>query len=64
MVKSGRARVAQMSARRSYAARAASYSSAVCTAAAYELYLSGEMIDYELSQERIDEALQRLPAVG
>ena len=31
---------------------------------AYERYLSGEMIDYELSQERIDAALARLPAVG
>src|SRR6266849_4379654 len=31
---------------------------------AYERYLSGEMIDYELSQERIDDALTRLPAVG
>src|SRR6266852_3929761 len=32
--------------------------------AAYEHYLSGEMIDYELSQERIDDALTRLPAVA
>ena len=32
--------------------------------AAYELYLSGEMEDFELSQERIDDALTRLPAVG
>ncbi len=31
--------------------------------AAYERYLSGEMEDYELSQERIDDALSRLPAV-
>ncbi len=31
---------------------------------AYERYLSGEMVDYDLSQERIDEALARLPAVG
>ena len=31
---------------------------------AYEKYLSGEMTDYELSQERIDAALSRLPAVG
>ena len=31
--------------------------------AAYERYLSGEMVDYELSQERIDDALTRLPAV-
>jgi len=30
---------------------------------AYEKYLSGEMTDFELSQERIDEALARLPAV-
>jgi len=32
--------------------------------AAYERYLSGEMEDFELSQERIDEALTRLPQVG
>ena len=32
--------------------------------AAYEHYLSGEMEDFELSQERIDDALTRLPAVG
>ena len=32
--------------------------------AAYERYLSGEMEDFELSQERIDEALSRLPAAG
>jgi len=32
--------------------------------AAYERYLSGEMEDFELSQERIDEALTRLPAAG
>jgi tryptophan synthase beta chain len=32
--------------------------------AAYERYLSGEMEDFELSQERIDDALTRLPAVG
>jgi tryptophan synthase beta chain len=30
---------------------------------AYERYLSGEMVDYDLSQERIDEALKHLPAV-
>jgi tryptophan synthase beta chain len=30
---------------------------------AYEKYLSGEMIDYDLPQERIDAALTRLPAV-
>src|ERR1700749_4202396 len=32
--------------------------------AAYERYLSGELEDFELSQERIDEALTRLPAAG
>jgi tryptophan synthase beta chain len=32
--------------------------------AAYERYLSGEMTDFELSQERIDDALTRLPVVG
>jgi tryptophan synthase beta chain len=32
--------------------------------AAYERYLSGEMEDFELSQERIDDALTRLPSVG
>src|SRR5204863_1531657 len=32
--------------------------------AAYERYLSGEMEDFELSQERIDDALTRLPAAG
>ena len=31
---------------------------------AYERYLSGEMTDFELSQERIDDALTRLPVVG
>ena len=31
--------------------------------AAYERYLSGEMTDFELSQERIDQALTHLPAV-
>src|SRR6266699_1700943 len=31
--------------------------------AAYERYLSGEMVDYELSQERIDDALTRLPVI-
>jgi tryptophan synthase beta chain len=31
---------------------------------AYERYLSGEMTDFELSQDRIDAALARLPAVG
>src|SRR5215510_11024364 len=31
--------------------------------AAYERYLSGEMEDFELSQERIDDALTRLPKV-
>src|SRR5438876_940887 len=31
--------------------------------AAYERYLSGEMEDFELSQERIDDALSRLPQV-
>ncbi len=30
---------------------------------AYERYLAGEMTDFELSQERIDAALTRLPAV-
>src|SRR5487761_155995 len=30
---------------------------------AYERYLSGEMVDYELPQDRIDAALARLPAV-
>jgi tryptophan synthase beta chain len=32
--------------------------------AAYQRYLSGEMEDFELSQERIDDALTRLPQVG
>src|SRR5271165_6706343 len=32
--------------------------------AAYELYLSGEMVDYDLSQERIDQALANLPRVS
>jgi tryptophan synthase beta chain len=32
--------------------------------AAYERYLSGEMTDFELSQDRIDDALTRLPVVG
>src|SRR6516225_1717223 len=32
--------------------------------AAYERYLTGEMEDFELSQERIDDALTRLPQVG
>src|SRR3989440_317499 len=32
--------------------------------AAYQRYLSGEMEDFELSQERIDDALTRLPTVG
>ena len=32
--------------------------------AAYERYLSGEMTDFELSQDRIDDALARLPNVG
>ncbi|HEX5296394.1 MAG TPA: TrpB-like pyridoxal-phosphate dependent enzyme, partial [Streptosporangiaceae bacterium] len=32
--------------------------------AAYQRYLSGEMEDFELTQERIDEALTRLPQVG
>ena len=31
--------------------------------AAYERYLTGEMEDFELSQERIDDALSRLPKV-
>jgi tryptophan synthase beta chain len=31
---------------------------------AYERYLSGEMIDFELPQDRIDAALANLPAVG
>ncbi|MBV9092819.1 MAG: TrpB-like pyridoxal phosphate-dependent enzyme [Streptosporangiaceae bacterium] len=31
---------------------------------AYERYLSGEMTDFELSAERIDAALARLPAAG
>jgi hypothetical protein len=31
--------------------------------AAYERYLTGEMEDFELSQERIDDALTRLPKV-
>jgi tryptophan synthase beta chain len=31
---------------------------------AYERYLSGEMVDYDLPQERIDEALTKLPAAG
>jgi tryptophan synthase beta chain len=32
--------------------------------AAYQRYLSGEMEDFELSQERIDDALTRLPTVA
>ena len=32
--------------------------------AAYERYLSGEMVDYDLSQERIDQALANQPVVG
>ena len=32
--------------------------------AAYERYLSGEMVDYDLSQERIDQALANLPRVS
>ena len=32
--------------------------------AAYETYLSGEMTDFDLSQERIDAAIANLPAVG
>src|SRR5581483_2918499 len=32
--------------------------------AAYDRFLSGEMEDFELSQERIDDALTRLPQVG
>src|SRR5208283_715819 len=32
--------------------------------AAYERYLTGDMDDYELSQERIDKALANLPVVG
>ena len=31
---------------------------------AYEKYLSGEMTDFELPQERIDAAIASLPAVG
>ncbi|RJO75619.1 TrpB-like pyridoxal phosphate-dependent enzyme [Nocardia panacis] len=31
--------------------------------AAYDLYLSGEMTDFELAQDRIDAALTRVPAV-
>ena len=31
--------------------------------AAYERYLSGEMTDFDLSQERIDAALRNLPGV-
>jgi tryptophan synthase beta chain len=31
--------------------------------AAYEQYLSGEMTDFELPQDRIDTALASLPAV-
>jgi tryptophan synthase beta chain len=31
---------------------------------AYERYLSGEMADYELSQDRIDKAVAGLPVVG
>jgi hypothetical protein len=31
---------------------------------AYERYLTGEMTDFELSQERIDDALARLPVVS
>ena len=30
---------------------------------AYERYLSGEMTDYDLPQDRIDAALANLPAV-
>jgi tryptophan synthase beta chain len=30
--------------------------------AAYQRYLSGEMVDYDLAQERIDDALTRLPS--
>ena len=30
---------------------------------AYERYLSGEMTDYDLAQDRIDLALANLPAV-
>jgi tryptophan synthase beta chain len=30
---------------------------------AYERYLSGEMIDYDLPQDRIDAAIAGLPAV-
>jgi tryptophan synthase beta chain len=32
--------------------------------AAYQRFLSGEMEDYELPQDRIDEALTRLPALA
>jgi tryptophan synthase beta chain len=32
--------------------------------AAYERYLSGEMVDYDLAQERIDQALAHLPRVS
>jgi tryptophan synthase beta chain len=31
--------------------------------AAYERYLSGEMTDFDLPQERIDAALASLPAI-
>jgi tryptophan synthase beta chain len=31
---------------------------------AYEKYLSGEMTDFDLPQDRIDEALAHLPTVG
>jgi tryptophan synthase beta chain len=30
---------------------------------AYEKYLTGEMVDFDLPQERIDEAIAKLPAV-
>ena len=32
--------------------------------AAYQRFLSGEMEDYDLSQDRIDDALTRLPALA
>jgi tryptophan synthase beta chain len=32
--------------------------------AAYENYLSGQMTDYDLPQERIDAAVAHLPQVG
>ncbi|MBC7337492.1 MAG: TrpB-like pyridoxal-phosphate dependent enzyme, partial [Clostridia bacterium] len=35
----------------------------ICDLGAYERYLAGELEDYELPQEQIDQALAELPAV-